>query len=456
MTPEEEMLFQPPDIQVQRPGFFQGLGQAFFPDQEGIDPTTSQAARGDALLQFGLGTLAASRRPGAGFADSLLAGLGQASQTYQGAVQSAYSNNLKKTELELRQKTADREEKAQARLAKQAEREDKKAEREDSQVRASTATRLAAGIKGAADPVQYLGLVSNVPEVQAAFDEYGIDPTTLNTPEAILAAGDMLGQAGAVGLPYEKPERAAPLQLRAILGPDGKPILVPEQEAVGKTPYERRGTSVTLPDGTVISDGGPSAVSPAELSKPTVNKLQETILSAQDQLDRLNTTAATYKPEYLQARGYLKAGASKVKDFLGADVSPEDREFLKGYTEFRANAARDINSTIRELSGQAVTGNELERALKEAPNDKDGPIEFEAKLKAQTKFVRRAILRANYALKNGIGFKSTEELSKKLPLAAIDGIYDERVNEIFQELGGKPENKAEAYRLANQEFGLVR
>ncbi len=65
-------------------------------------------------------------------------------------------------------------------------------------------------------------------------------------------------------------------------------------------------------------------------------------------------------------------------------------------------------------------------------------------------------MRANYALKNGIGVKSVDQLSKLIPLDSVDKIFEDRANQIWQDLGGTPDKKAEAIATAKQEFGLAR
>lgn len=219
-----------------------------------------------------------------------------------------------------------------------------------------------------------------------------------------------------------------------------------------------KGLSVTLPDGTVVEMGGQAgAIGPSELSKPTINALQETIVNSSNRLDRLNQLFTAYKPEYLQAKGLLKAGTTEVRDFLGMEVSEDDKKYLSGYAEFRATASQEFSATLKELSGSAATEAEVQRVMKGVPSDKDkSPTAFEAKARATTKFITRAIMRANWALKNGIGVQSVDELSKRMPLEGIDGVYEARANEIWQQMGGTPETKAQAIAEANKEFGLAR
>lgn len=431
------------------PGFLGGLGNALFPIDSSIDPETAQQLRTSALLQLGLGTFAGAQQPGASLGGALFGGFQQAQQSLAGAQQQAFRSRQEKR-LEERE---DRLQEVELGRAKQAETERANKARERS---ASVAQRVSTGIgKAGKNSLGYFNVIRATPEFQDLARQYGIDPTAITTPEQVRELGQQLSAVGGIGAETKK-EPGEPLE--AIIE-NGKPVLRPRSQAAGRTPYYRpsNALSVQLADGTVITDGPPGAVGANELTKPTVNKLQESIVGAQDRLDRLNATLATYKPEFLQARGLLKAKTGELTEFLGGELDPEAKKFLSEYSEFKASAANDFNQTLRELSGAAVTDGEAKRALAAAPSPDDkSPTQFEAKAKATTKTIRRAILRANYALKNGIGTKSVDELSKIIPLEAVDAIYDARVNEIYEELGGTDQVRDEAYRRANQEFGLAR
>ncbi len=427
-------------------GLGAGLVSLFSPNPE--DPSGQALST---IFQLGLGTLAASQQPGATLGGSLASGFQQAQQSLQGAQQQAFQNRQEKRREEREDRLQDQEnERIKIAQAEQA--------RKDREQGSSVARRLSTGLtnyKG--KELEYLDLVGRQPEVAAAFQQYGIDPTGITTPEQAQALAQQLGALGGLGA---DPQQQTSEPLEAVVDPLTKqPVLRPRSQAVGATPYYRpsNALAVTLPDGTTISDGPPGVVGPNELTKPTVNKLQETIVTAQDRLDRLGQTMAAYKPEYLQAKGLLKAKGGELVEFLGGELDNESKDFLSKYSEFRASAANDYNQTLRELSGAAVTDGEAKRAQQGAPSPDDrSPTQFEAKARATEKFIRRAILRANYALKNGIGFKTVDELAKKVPLEAVDGIYEARANEIYEELGGTPEVRAEAIKRANQEFGLAR
>lgn len=232
-----------------------------------------------------------------------------------------------------------------------------------------------------------------------------------------------------------------------------------DRESAPRWQPDKPGLSVTLPDGTVITQGAPPGVGAGDLTAPVKTKLQDSIVGATDELDRLNSIGEQFDPRFLQLPGKAKALTLKIKDLAGGalgDLSADEKKYLTDYSTFVADAAKNLSSILNRLSGAAISPAEAERLKKGIPNDQDSPTQFTAKYKAAIKDVTRATMRANWALTQGIGVKSTENLSKMMPLSAIDQVYERRANEIWQELGGTPETKAEAVNKANQEFGLAR
>lgn len=227
-----------------------------------------------------------------------------------------------------------------------------------------------------------------------------------------------------------------------------------------KNELRGEGFNMTMPDGTVVSMGGKGGgVAARELKPPVTTKLQESIVTATDQLDRLNSIGQSLDPQFLEVPGRIKGGALKIKDLAGGmlgDMTPQEKDYLTKFSTFKAEAAKNLSSILNQLSGAAISPAEGERLKKGIPNDEDSPTEFFAKYKSAVKDQSRAVMRANWALKNGIGVKSVDQLSRVMPLETIDQVYAQRANEIWQEMGGAPEAKALAVQKANQEFGLAR
>lgn len=364
--------------------------------------------------------------------------------------------------------------------------QEKRAETQYSQEQQINGTRLlnAAAAEIAQDPSDEV-IQRWLPQLEQAGIKFGANPMAV-PPEVRQQFATKLYHSTSAALASLNPK--GPEDLVQTVGADGKPVYTPKSKAVGQTPYiqpkddtpssydefiraqkdpgfaeflkSRRGKgfSVTTPDGTVIEMGGEGGkVDAGELTKPTINNLQETIVKSTDRLDRLNATLSKYNPDFLRAKGIASAATTKAKDFLGLGVSEDQRKYLDEYSQFTSSAATDLAQFLKDMSGAAVTPQEYERTEKALPSGKEfSPVEFEAKTKVALKTINRAIMRANWALKNGIGVQSVEQLSKVMPLESIDTVYEQRANEIWQGLGGKPETKAQAVAKANQEFGIAR
>ena len=231
----------------------------------------------------------------------------------------------------------------------------------------------------------------------------------------------------------------------------------------GRTPVRGNGITYTATDGSIVQiggSGGGGGVGPQDLSGPTRNKLQESIVQATEGLDRLNRIGDSFDAKFLTVPGRLKGVALNAKSMAGGlfgDMSEDEKKYVTDFTTFRADAAKNLNLYIKEITGASMSVQEGSRIIKGAPDpENDGPEAFMAKYKSSIKDVSRAVMRANWSLKNGIGVKSVADLSKVMPLDAIDYVYAQRANAIWQELGGKPETKAQSVKQANQEFGLGR
>lgn len=284
-------------------------------------------------------------------------------------------------------------------------------------------------------------------------------------------------------------ESADPGPLETVVGDNGNPVLQPRSQAIGRTPYQKpesrpssyeeftlaqkdpefatflksrrgRGISMTMPDGTQVQIGGAEgAIGPGELTAPTKNKLQESIVTATDQLDRLNSIGESFDPKYLTVQGKALGVGLKLKDIGGGmfgQMTPQERDYLRRYSTFRADSGKNLSAILNQLSGAAISPAEADRLKRGIPNEDDSPSEFQAKYRSAVRDVTRATMRANWALKMGIGVRSVDQLSRQMPLNAIDQVYAERANQIWQEMGGAPEARQRAVQLANQEFGLAR
>lgn len=303
------------------PGFFGGLGSLF---SGGTTPEEQQRA---ALFQAGLATLANAQQPGASFGGSLFSGF----QAGAGLLQQAQQNAFQSKRLQAQEEREARIEKQETDRIKIAQAEQSRKDRERG---ASVATRVATGIGNAKDnPLGYFDVVRRSPEIQELAKLYGFDPEGITTPEQVLELGRTLGAQGGIGAEQD-PAKTEPLE--AIVGPDGKALLVPRSQAVNKTPFIKPAAGVTvnnnIPSGderkgatlavrlegalqglSKISQLDPGALTPS-LPEKAVGSVSE--MGANALRSPLRQQAAAAQLDALDAALTLSTGAAYTKEQL--------------------------------------------------------------------------------------------------------------------------------------------
>lgn len=280
----------------------------------------------------------------------------------------------------------------------------------------------------------------------------GIDPSTITY--------DRLGEYRA----FAEREAAQFGQPVAGIGPDGQPAFMRfdksggMQRVEGFQPLPRTGMEVQTPDGTIVRMGGEPGGS--GLQKPTQNKVEEAYLNTTERMARVNRIRDSFRPEFLQIGNRWGNLATAWKEKAGFDASPQERQSLAEFSEFRSRAANDLNQTLKEMSGAAVTPQEAERLLKVIPNpgtglfDGDSPTEFKAKMDDVFTDLRRAEARLNYIRRNGFDLSRM----KDIPLDQVPRLINERAGQIELELGSQgitgEQLQIEVRRRLAEEFGL--
>jgi len=257
-------------------------------------------------------------------------------------------------------------------------------------------------------------------------------------------------------LEQENPDYRAAMQSArqsALTKPEGKPfeatdkdgnrVLVQRNADGSLTPVEgfgpaakSGGISLTTPDGSTVQIGGPQNGGSSELSNPTVNKLQESMVNYQGGLDRLRSIREKAAPGFLTYQGKIDAALLNAKDKaqlfgmrpFGA-LDEKDKDFLVGYTQFKSDTTNNLNRYIKEITGAAMTQAEAERIMSAAPTLDDGPTTFTAKLDSTVNQLSKAMARAHWTLKNGV---------------SVDSIPLENMDQVVQEYGNKVESQIRA------------
>jgi hypothetical protein len=205
--------------------------------------------------------------------------------------------------------------------------------------------------------------------------------------------------------------------------------MTPQQRQLLQAEATRRG----------IGEGQKINVYTGQLSKPTATEVEKEQLSISDQIANLNNIKLSFRPEFLKPQYRFAQDWTALKDKLSSKGLNETEKYSLGqYTEFRQNTVKNLNATIKAITGAAMGADETVRIRAQVPDAGDGilsgdsPTQFESKLNNITKDLTYALARKEYALRKGLNWKD-------IPLDQIPKIMDQRGSEIARGLGLDPE-----------------
>jgi len=210
------------------------------------------------------------------------------------------------------------------------------------------------------------------------------------------------------------------------------------------------------------SIGGTGA---AGMSKPAETKLDEGTISSANTLGRIREIRSKYKPQFATIPGKLKMLGASWSAALTGKLNPEMTKELSDFAKYKTAGFDNFNQLLKELSGTAVSAQELSRQKIVQPNpgegilDGDDPITFEAKMDQGERLARSAIARMNFMRSRGLQFnKDTAE--QFMRLEDVPAAIEKRGAEIEQKLRqtnpqASPQSlEQETARRLKQEFGI--
>lgn len=193
--------------------------------------------------------------------------------------------------------------------------------------------------------------------------------------------------------------------------------------------------------------------------KPTINDIDKQLVANTARQSRLYDIAGGFKPEYLTHGNRIQNwGTAQLEQIAPGLVSDEGKAQLAEYTTFRQRAYNDLNQTLKEMSGAAITPQEAERLLKVLGDpSNDSPTQFKAKLDEVIRDTRLAQARLMYLRTKGP--EGAAEMAK-IPLSSMPGIIRKRETELLREAksanpkAGEDELKGLVRPKLQQEFAL--
>lgn len=205
-----------------------------------------------------------------------------------------------------------------------------------------------------------------------------------------------------------------------------------------------------------IGEGQKINVYTGELSKPTKTEVEKQQLNTGDQIARLNNIQFSYRPEFLNIKFRAGQEWNSLKDKFGG-LPESEKATLSAYSVYKQNATQNLNLTIKEITGAAMSDAEAGRITSTLPNagtgvfDGDSPTQFESKLNNGIQQTKYALARKQYALKNGLNWQDT-------PLDQMPAIVNKRAADIAKQYKLDPNKPADRNTIKTQlaaEFGIA-
>jgi hypothetical protein len=181
----------------------------------------------------------------------------------------------------------------------------------------------------------------------------------------------------------------------------------------GYVPKGGQMVEMTGPDGTTIRVG-PSGGN-SDLGRPAQNEAEKSLLTAKDALARYDRIDEVYKefPEALEAQtltGELDRLSMSWEAYIDPkNMDPARQERYGRIVEARQAVLDNLNRTIKDITGAAMTNAEAERIKATVPNVQDDPIAFQRKLDAARRMTRQAVARYHWWMKNGTATRRPQD-----------------------------------------------
>lgn len=197
---------------------------------------------------------------------------------------------------------------------------------------------------------------------------------------------------------------------------------------------------------------GVSDMRSAEGLTPGTKKLvQEDLYKFSEQMQAINNVMSQYRREYLQLPEQLRQYALSTKEWLGGNLTPEQRSQKLRYRSFQSDTLDELNRMLNMLSGAAVTEHEMRRLKQAMPSMDDSPTDFEAKAYAMNRRIAQATARANYVLRKGLTVES-------IPVGRMENLIKTELDSYYQHAIANGNSEQDAEAIADQsimrDFGV--
>lgn len=224
-------------------------------------------------------------------------------------------------------------------------------------------------------------------------------------------------------------------------------------------------------DGTITIGKGFGS---SGMEKKSKGNLEAQIINSSLNYEAFKDIAEAYKPEFSTLPTKTKVWWTKIKEGLGdwnlfGDISEEDKQLVKDYTDWEQKSYEAVNKYIKSITGAQMSEKEAERIMKGFADVRDlSPTQYMTKLEGILDNAQKSVIRNNLILRSGLEVPmmtiTTENGTKEVPnpeaimtLASVNTYINNIAKEILVELNedenfkykSDDEKKAEVMRQLN-------
>lgn len=242
--------------------------------------------------------------------------------------------------------------------------------------------------------------------------------------------------------PQADPEKIRTFQAFSAMNPQQQAQFLELQKAGSGT-----ATVYNYPPGAMAPDKG------------TRKDVEAALVSSGERLALYNQIDAQFRPEFLQPKFRVAQSWSAIKDRAGVGLSPQERQTLSDFSQFKQNATTNINKTIKDITGAAMSESEAVRIRSTLPDpgqglfDGDSPVEFESKMNEALRQLKLVEARNSYILRRGLSFKDVS-------LSDMPKLINDRAAELAKQYkvdlkNMTPQQSQAIRRQLSAEFGIT-
>lgn len=206
--------------------------------------------------------------------------------------------------------------------------------------------------------------------------------------------------------------------------------------------------------GLVSSKTGDTNIQ-VDLNKPPTDKtikrsLQEKLVTTGDAIQRVTSIAQQFDPALLEYGNQFGAKAFAFAEKLGKDLSPEQSSLVSRTQKLAASTLRNLNQTIKDITGAAMAQSEATRIEGTVPSLKDSPTQFKTKLDDVLRNLKLAQARTRYILTKGFEYKDDiNRVAQNLPLSNFQSVIDKETKNIIENAAKEAEKNGVAFDADN-------